>query len=385
MKNRSRLLIAAVLGMAAPSTVLAQQELYALGRQNIIYRLDGYQTSAVVPVAITTWGTDGTVNTPTGLEVDPNTGDFLVLASPWNEFDGDNTEIVRVDPVSGAGQVIMTLPGSTYSGLDRRWDGKLYTLRNNGELWLVDLETNSTTVQALSKSVGALRPGLTVDDRGAVLSETGALDLIDPIGGMVQGGVIPDPMTPIPLGLEYDLDGSIYSASGIALLNRYDPITATWSLVLDTPNVLGFIFDLAFVQTADGVGFSQVCDGLPNSTGAASTLELLGTSDTANNDLELVSRNLPPGISAFYLLSQQTASIQVGDGVLCLGSPIFRYSNNVLVSDASGTVRFPLNLGQLAGGQVALPGDSYNFQLWHRDFTAGPTSNLSAAVNVTFD
>ena len=142
----------------------------------------------------------------------------------------------------------------------------------------------------------------------------------------------------------------------------------------------------ALSMSVDGAGFVEVCDGEPNSTGVASSLELLGTSTASANDLELAARQLPVNVFGYYLMSDSAASIPVGLGTLCLGSTVYRYNNNVLNSGPSGTVRFPLDLNQLADGQAAMVGDTQIFQLWHRDAVTGiVSSNFSGAVAVTFE
>ena len=365
MKTHSLLAVAIALGLS--SAAHGQQELYTVGRFNRIFQINDYQTSTPTVTEITTWSYAGAfVGEATGLDIDPATGDFLLVVSPLFDPDVMQTDIITVDSITGIGSLIMSLPSREFSGFDRRWDGKLYTLRDGQELWLLDLETQTWTVESLSQSVGQFRPSLAVDENGQVVSlPSGEASVVDPISASITPSALPAAPIGGYFGNEYDSDGSFYLATPTAQILRYDPISDNWSTILDAFAQVNFAFDLAFLQTVDGVGYNETCTGQPNSTGLSSTLELLGSSDTASNNLELISRNLPPATFGFYILSEQTASQPVGSGVLCLGSPVFRYSANVLTADQGGTVRFPLDLTQLAGGQVALPGDTYHFQYWH--------------------
>jgi hypothetical protein len=187
------------------------------------------------------------------------------------------------------------------------------------------------------------------------------------------------------LGLEIDAGGVIYTVGVSADLNRYDPAVGSWVQLFPPWNEMSNGYDLAFTEPVDGAGFAAVCDGLPNSTGLASTFELIGGNTAAANDLELIARQLPTNQFGYYIMSDTAGSFPVGQGVLCLGFPVYRFSANVLNSGAAGEVRFPLNLNQLANGQAAMSGATYFFQYWHRDFALGVgTSNLSDAVSITF-
>lgn len=141
-----------------------------------------------------------------------------------------------------------------------------------------------------------------------------------------------------------------------------------------------------------------LCRGEPNSTGISSTLDARSSSlfDVAANDLDLDVSDLPPGVIGFFVVSRDfnvANMVGGGEGKLCIASgDIGRYSASLNVSSPFGEVGFtvdntaiPLPSGGGAGVSVA-PGDTLNFQFWHRDAGASgaPTSNLSDAVTVTF-
>ena len=75
-------------------------------------------------------------------------------------------------------------------------------------------------------------------------------------------------------------------------------------------------------------------------------------------------------------------------GVLCLGPPQVRFSRagtgEIAQTTAQGTRALALDLTDLPQGQVFLPGESWNFQLWFRDQNPGATSNTTNGVRATF-
>ena len=79
-------------------------------------------------------------------------------------------------------------------------------------------------------------------------------------------------------------------------------------------------------------------------------------------------------------------------GNLCLGGNIGRFvgPGQVMDSGASGSFAMTVNLNAmpaptLSGTVAVQPGDTWNFQAWHRDSVGGmATSNFTDAVSVTF-
>ena len=70
--------------------------------------------------------------------------------------------------------------------------------------------------------------------------------------------------------------------------------------------------------------------------------------------------------------------------MLCLGSPIARFSNFVLNAGTLSTVTLRPNLNNIPAptGPLA-PGETAYFQYWYRD--NGGVSNTSNGIAVTFD
>jgi len=133
------------------------------------------------------------------------------------------------------------------------------------------------------------------------------------------------------------------------------------------------------------------CTTNPNSTGRHGELRGLGGSVALANDLVMEGSDLPPNQFALLLTSQTTGFVANpggSEGNLCLGGSIGRFNSLVSAADASGVVRMTLDLGVLPQPSVlvgARPGETWTFQLWHRDIVGGaPTSNYTQSRSVLF-
>ncbi|HPF15372.1 MAG TPA: hypothetical protein PLJ12_14005, partial [Planctomycetota bacterium] len=96
---------------------------------------------------------------------------------------------------------------------------------------------------------------------------------------------------------------------------------------------------------------------------------------------------LPTNVFGIFLMSPAQDRIALpapGSGFLCMGSPFYRFSSQIVFSGAAGAVTFPLDFQNLPQGQTFQAGSTWNFQLWHRDSNPGPTSNTTRAVTVVF-
>ena len=160
-------------------------------------------------------------------------------------------------------------------------------------------------------------------------------------------------------------------------------------------------YDLAvFGATAPGSGgtVSGFCDpGQVNSTGFPATL----AGSFTGSALHLESLLGPDNQFGYIVVSGSTnAGVSVGDGLLCLGSPIGRYSAaagpglnslgqfqagvfvNLSGTSATGTgFDVPFNLPGPINGTIG-SGQTWNFQLWYRD--VGSTSNFTNGLAAQF-
>ncbi len=134
---------------------------------------------------------------------------------------------------------------------------------------------------------------------------------------------------------------------------------------------------------------SNSCVAVTNSTGQASTLEGLGSPLASDNLFILHAADLPAGMPGYFLSSQGPGFLPGfggSDGVLCLGPPtLLRFNEHVRWSGVAGQVTQRLELNAFPQKNVVLPGDTWYFQLWHRDYNGVmPTSNTTPALRVDF-
>ncbi len=157
---------------------------------------------------------------------------------------------------------------------------------------------------------------------------------------------------------------------------------------------------------AQNVGHS-FCDAINNSTGATATLT--GTFATpARWDLHLeVAQGVPNEFGYLLAGPVATSGIQLSNGRLCLvgapGARIYRYNvaggehNSLGRFDAAGVLQNLVGTSTIGSGYdvpltvpdsvpvTIMSGDSWHFQLWHRDTPAGNgTSNFSNGLSVVF-
>ncbi|MEZ6015618.1 MAG: hypothetical protein R3F49_10920 [Planctomycetota bacterium] len=131
-----------------------------------------------------------------------------------------------------------------------------------------------------------------------------------------------------------------------------------------------------------------------NSTGCGGIVLANGDPRLATGALELTATLLPQNSFGFFLTSQaQDLVLAAGgsQGNLCLGGSIGRLvgPGQVIDSGSSGSFTLEVNLNAIPAptltGHVAVqPGETWNFQAWHRDTNPTLTSNFTDAVSVTF-
>lgn len=147
-----------------------------------------------------------------------------------------------------------------------------------------------------------------------------------------------------------------------------------WSLGIDN------------ISVQRGTLGSVYCAGLPNSTGERSQIEGYGSTSIASNNVTLELLELPVSSFGYFLMSQSTQRVPVASGDLCLQAPIIRHSLSVLQANGSGRAQFSPDLTSLPQATVFQPGDTWNFQFWHRDSGAtGPTANFSEGLTIQFE
>ena len=116
----------------------------------------------------------------------------------------------------------------------------------------------------------------------------------------------------------------------------------------------------------------------------------LGSTSVTTDDLKLVLSQMPTNKPVILIEAPNVDTpVLLGDGVLCLRSPIFRYFP--MSSGGTGSCQYGPGIAAYANshfgpaGQIA-PGTSFGFQGWFRD-PFGPCStgmNLTNAARVNF-
>jgi len=118
--------------------------------------------------------------------------------------------------------------------------------------------------------------------------------------------------------------------------------------------------------SSDRIG-TNYCVPIANTTGEISITTATGSYAVADNDVTLATADLPLNQFAIYIFAANKDFMPVAAGNLCVGSPFIRLAGNVLFTGATGEVSLALDLNALPQMTVINPGDTYYFQLWHRD------------------
>lgn len=129
---------------------------------------------------------------------------------------------------------------------------------------------------------------------------------------------------------------------------------------------------------------TNYCPALPNSTGLPATMSSLGSVSIAAADFELVVQDCPPNKFGLFYYGREAAELPVGDGILCIGPPVFRLP--VVNTRGTGTASWLLDFGNppKPAGQVS-PGDTWRFSFWYRDPAGGPAGyNFADGLRVAF-
>lgn len=184
-------------------------------------------------------------------------------------------------------------------------------------------------------------------------------------------------------GLALMEDGTLWASGwGTPELRHFD---ATGALLHSEPT--GSFNGQLATPRASEIG-TEFCAAEPNSTGAVGRLSAYGSLQAARNDVRLVARDLPTAEFGYFLNSDATGfhAFPGGSaGILCLGGAPGRHAASPRFTGVAGSAQLQLDLAALPrpGGPITVqPGDTWNFQFWHRD---GGTSNFTTAVGLEFE
>ena len=136
---------------------------------------------------------------------------------------------------------------------------------------------------------------------------------------------------------------------------------------------------------------TNYCPPNPNQAGLLGHISAFGSFSVLVNDVTLHASELPLNQFGIFIVSRDQgflANPGGSNGNLCLMSPIGRYrqAGQIMSTGTSGTIELPISLNTIPIGSSAvqaMPGDTFNFQAWHRE-GAGGGSNFTDAVEITF-
>lgn len=130
---------------------------------------------------------------------------------------------------------------------------------------------------------------------------------------------------------------------------------------------------------------SNYCNAVANSTGQPARMGWSGSTSLAMNNLGLSVSNCPSNAFGLFAFSPNQGRSSVGDGILCIDSPVIRLSP-VLQTTGSGIAQFTLDNQDLpASAPILTAGATWNFVFWFRDSAGGPAGfNFSDGLSVLF-
>ena len=129
---------------------------------------------------------------------------------------------------------------------------------------------------------------------------------------------------------------------------------------------------------------TNYCVTSPNSAGAGSLIQALGSQDVNDNSFSLFADGAPPNQFGLFFYGTAPASNPVGDGVMCIGGSLFRLLPAVAI-DGAGQASFAVDFANLPPGGGISNGDTRFFQFWYRDPGFGSAFfNFSDGVAVQF-
>lgn len=324
---------------------------------------------------------DGAVTTPrftvqswpasmaTSLQLDVS--DSLLTLGP-NSGSGLYTVVVTRTEPSGASHVeaFMCTAGTVVSSVN------VGRARNLSASLPVDLSVSSTSTEWFVSMLE--RSGASVELQTAILQPV-AGDI-----GITERTIVSDSFSSLGDAPTRISSGSVFAGHG----------TGNWRdmlLVFDKKEPSRNIFASRMYAEPVGLAGHQVCSGTPNSTGIPGFLTATGNRNTTGTKW-LRGQDLPPGM--FGMLANSPAlgpPVQPpgSSGLLCLTGSVGRDLTSVTSINGSGEFQFlldPTSIAQPSGPVAALSGQSWTFQLWHRDLpSGGGASNFTNAVVIRFE
>ncbi|MEM6568718.1 MAG: hypothetical protein AAF726_21255 [Planctomycetota bacterium] len=294
---------------------------------------------------------------------------------------------VHDEPVDGQGD---SFNGSPFEGLIRTQSSRADRAMQefdvtglSGQLVL------SATISGQVRVNNAFDNGVRTFDF-LLYAGNGAADLADyQVAAVVVGSGQYQP--PVNSSFDYSFDVTAQVASLIAGGASHVGLRVEGTSNPNFPNVLSESLARLDVSTSTGTNYCGLAPA--NSTGASSEIRALGSIVTALNDLTVEAVSLPTNSFGYFLTSRtQGFTVNPGGsmGNLCLAGAVGRYvgPGQIQNSGSGGgfSLALDLTMTPTPGGLVAVqPGETWNFQAWHRDAVGGmATSNFTDGVAIFF-
>ncbi len=198
----------------------------------------------------------------------------------------------------------------------------------------------------------------------------------------------PDVISTPKIAMEWEGDSVSTSRYGVSVWSRSLPNRPDGFGKVDGRGIY-----YAFPKDAPvGMVGRQYGDANPHSGGplSSSWLRILGNGDRSSIHLAQ-ARDLPPNVFGFLLVSKHAAYVNLpggSQGRLLLGGTVGRYNGQIISSNNLGSADFvinPMAIPQGNGIVQSAIGDTWRFQVWHRDLVNGlATSNFTNGCAVTF-
>ena len=140
-----------------------------------------------------------------------------------------------------------------------------------------------------------------------------------------------------------------------------------------------------------GIGTNYCGPAALNTTGMSGLMAAGGSVLASDMDLTLTGSLLPQGEFAYFLGGPIQGFIAFpggSSGNLCVVGIIARFNLQIGQISAAGEFSIVVDTQAipLTPSVAIMPGDTWNFQCWHRDFIpmSGPTSNFTDGISITF-
>lgn len=343
-----------------------------------------------------------------------------IYASHTGVDDQEYIELIGTPGMSLSGYMVLIIEGDTpLSGnLDRAWDLTGYSVPTDGYFLMADplvtgldydisvtgpdnnIENGTQTYYLLWTDDPALIQsllGADLDVDGDLITDLNTLpstvNFVELVG-VYDPDFTADEIFDGALGLGPDLGGP-YLPAGIFKPddNPNGWCTDDWLDFFLTGLTPGSMNPSSSCTQAGGgsggpIGTNYCGPGNVNSTGLPSALSAFGSTFVADNLVTLTSSQLPLNQFGYYITSQTQGFIPFpggSQGNLCLSGSVGRYSSSIGSSGSTGLISLALDLSQTpqpAGPVSISPGESWNWQLWHRD--QGGNSNFTDGIQITF-